>query len=134
MLNYNFTLNLCEMALLLLNDFTPIKEMYQAIYKETKLESAFNYQGIDYTVSDNDFYKVRVRHGKNAIRKRTAHQTDFFISDKQTTISDIQNYVFEIFGFEINFSKNGIVLHQNDKLCSYLDKEHNVDVNKIGSI
>ena len=121
-----------KMALLLLNDFTPIREMCNAIYKETKLESAFIYQGIDYTHSDNDFYKVRIRHGKNIrLINRIEQQADFYISDEHTTISEIQNFVFETFGFEINFSKNRILLNQHEKLCLYLENDNNIDFNKI---
>jgi hypothetical protein len=123
------------MALLLLNDFTPIREICNAIYKETNLECTFIYQGIDYTHLDNDFYKVRVRNGKNKkFVNRTEAQADFYITGKETTIYDIQNYVFEMFGFEINFSKNGIELHQHEKLCNHIDKEYNVDVQKIEAL
>lgn len=123
------------MALLLLNDFTPIREIRDAIYKETKLECVFIYQGIDYTHSDNDFYKVRVRHGKNKrLVNRIKEQVDFYITDKRTVISEIQNYVFETFGFEINFSKNGTILHQHEKLCLYLENDNNIDFNKIEAL
>lgn len=123
------------MALLLLNDFTPIREMRDAIYKETKLECIFIYQGIDFTHSDNDFYKVRIRHGKNIrLINRTEQQADFYISDEHTTISEIQNFVFETFGFEINFSKNGILLNQYEKLCLYFENDNNINFNKIEAL
>lgn len=109
--------------------------MRDAIYKETKLECAFIYQGIDFTHSDNDFYKVRILHGKNKrLVNRIKEQADFYITDKHTAISEIQNYVFEMFGFEINFSKNGILLNQHEKLCLYIDNMNNVDINKIETI
>lgn len=120
------------MALLLLNDLTPISEMYKAIYKETKLECAFIYQGIDFTHSDNDFYKIRVRHGKNKrLINRIEQQADFYITDEHTAISEIQNYVFEMSGFEINFLKNGILLNQHEKLCLYLENDNNIEFSKI---
>lgn len=123
------------MALLLLNDFTPIREIRDAIYKETKLECVFIYQGIDFTHSDNDFYKVRIRHGKNKrLVNRIKEQADFYVSDEHTEISEIQNYVFEMFGFEINFSKNGILLNQHEKLCLYLENDNNIDFNKIEAL
>jgi hypothetical protein len=124
-----------KMALLLLNDFTPIREICNAIYQETNLECAFIYKGIDFTHSDNDFYKVRFLYEKNKrLVNRIKEQADFYITDKHTAISEIQNYVFEMFGFEINFSKNGTILHQHEKLCLYVDNLNNVDVNKIEAL
>lgn len=42
--------------------------------------------------------------------------------------------MFEMFGFKINFSKNGILLNQHEKLCLYIDNINNVDINKIETI
>ena len=131
---FSFTKKM-KMALQLLNDFTPIIEIYKAIYKETKLECAFIYQGIDFTHSDYDFYKVRVRHRKNIrLVNRIEQQADFYISNEHTTIYEIQNFVFETYGFEINFSKNVILLNQHEKLCLYLENDNNIDFNKIEAL
>lgn len=122
------------MALLLLNDFTSIKEMYNAIYKETKLESNFIFQGIEYTASDNDFYKIRVRHKNKTIRKLAAVSSDFYRSNELTSIEDIQNYVFEKFGFEIILSKKGEFLKKNEKINAYIFDQKKVDFGKIDAL